>query len=150
MRPTFLPSTSCTFVPTRTSTLTSIVGLPASGNVLDDVARDPYLPIDCTRLSCLDIQLDIAAHGLHTRPRNAYLFTPLRAPQLSHASGKATEERMHPFPQDGGADLDMRDPRLRILSDVHHQSVDPSHRLLFAVEKLLVQNVSHEVHVNLR
>jgi hypothetical protein len=43
----------------------------------------------------------------------------------------------------------MGDPRLRILSDVHYQSVDPSHRLLFAVEEFLVQYVAHEFHINL-
>jgi hypothetical protein len=123
---------------------------PTSGNAFDNVTRDPYLPIDCTRLSCLDIQLDIATHRLYARPRNAYLFAVLRPQHSTYASGKSTECRMHSFPQDGPADLDVRDTRLRILSDVHHQSVDPSHRLPFVVEKLLVQNITHEIHVNLR
>src|ERR1700681_2872396 len=149
MRPIFFPSISCTVVPTRSSTLPSIAGLfvTATGNALDDVARKPDLPRNRAGVLCRNVELDVATHGLDVRPRNANLLQPPGSPPLSHALRQATESWVHPVPRNGAADRDMRHVRLRALSDVHHQTVHASHRLAFAVEQLLVENIAHEFHL---
>src|ERR1700682_1441264 len=122
MRPIFTPLTSYTFVPTKSSILISIALLvvTASGDSLDDVARDPDLPVDRARILRLDIELDIAADRLNTRPRNAHLLAPPGPPPPGDEPGDATHDRINSIPQRWGTYVDVCNVGLRILSDVHH------------------------------
>jgi hypothetical protein len=53
-------------------------------------------------------------------------------------------------PRDYSSDLDVRDPRLRMCADVHHEPIDPTHVAMLAVYDFPVQDIAHQVHVSLR
>jgi hypothetical protein len=57
---------------------------------------------------------------------------------------------MHSFPRDWSADLDVRYARLRIVSHLHYQTVGAAHRLPFAIQQLLVEDVADEFHISLQ
>src|SRR2546423_13069595 len=151
MRPTLSPSTSCTWVPTKSSTLTStllfLLG-PATGNALDDVLRDPELPVERACLLCLDVQLQIFTDGFDPRPGNSHRLVALGAPEFAESIRKATKGGMDAHPQCRAADENVGDAWLCVLSRMHHQPADPSHAALFAIDQLFVQDVAYQIHLS--
>src|SRR5712671_1665987 len=115
MRPTFSPSTSRTFRPMRSSMLISMLLLflcSAARDALDDVARNPDLPIERSGLARHDIELDVLSNGLHARPRNSHRLGALRAPESSQSRRYSGEDRAQTHPRRGSSDKDVSYPRL--------------------------------------
>src|SRR5712671_3438455 len=150
MRPTSSPATSRTFLPRRSSTLVSILLLlllvSAARNSLDDVAGDPDFPINRSGLLRLDVQLDLLAGCHHARPRDSDRAIALRTPQFGKLNRQSGKGRMQTCPQRPSPDLDVGNARLRILSELHHQPVNPTHLTVLAVNKFLIEDVAYKVH----
>src|SRR2546423_13031400 len=153
MRPTLSPSTSRTWVPRRSSIFTSTLFLllrPAAGNVLDDMFRDPKLPIQSSRLLGFYVQLDFLADGLDARPWNFHCLVTFWSPHFAKPVRQSAQCWMEAHPERGSANENVGHPRLGILTKMHHEPADPSHAAVLSVNQLLVQDVAYQIHLSLR
>src|SRR5215203_2164093 len=147
MRPTAPPSRPRTRRPRSSSTWISLAAMSRARDLTDDVVAQPVLPVEDRRLVHLEIELDIDADVAHLLPRN-----PVRLAMrfAAEASGETRDEPPEPRPEPTRErhrpDLDEDDARRLTFAQLDNESVDLADLRLAAVDQLLVEDVSDELH----